>query len=117
MLRAVQRRQRILPLAVSNMAFNIRPLTAATRNEHRGISPDDHPRSPDKQNIADTCESLVYDMKILRYSAFDSTAPAGTMDIRPSRADILMIKDVAEYLKVTERTIYRLAAAKKIPDF
>jgi excisionase family DNA binding protein len=31
--------------------------------------------------------------------------------------DILMIKDVAEYLKVTERTIYRLAAAKKIPAF
>jgi excisionase family DNA binding protein len=28
-----------------------------------------------------------------------------------------MIKDVAEYLKVTERTIYRLAAAKKIPAF
>jgi excisionase family DNA binding protein len=31
--------------------------------------------------------------------------------------DTLMIKDVAEYLKVTERTIYRLAAAKKIPAF
>ena len=28
-----------------------------------------------------------------------------------------MIKDVAEYLKVTERTNYRLAAAKKIPAF
>ncbi|MBU6378490.1 MAG: helix-turn-helix domain-containing protein [Gammaproteobacteria bacterium] len=28
-----------------------------------------------------------------------------------------MIKDVAEYLKVTERTIYRLADAKKIPAF
>ena len=26
-------------------------------------------------------------------------------------------KEVAEYLKVTERTIYRLAAAKKIPGF
>lgn len=31
--------------------------------------------------------------------------------------DILTIKQVAEYLKVTERTIYRLAAAKKIPAF
>ena len=30
---------------------------------------------------------------------------------------ILTIKDVAIYLKVTERTIYRLAAAKKIPAF
>ena len=30
---------------------------------------------------------------------------------------ILTIRDVAAYLKVTERTIYRLAAAKKIPAF
>jgi excisionase family DNA binding protein len=33
------------------------------------------------------------------------------------KTNVLMIKDVAEYLKVTERTIYRLAAAKKIPAF
>lgn len=31
--------------------------------------------------------------------------------------NILTIKQVAEYLKVTERTIYRLAAAKNIPAF
>ncbi|MBI3093461.1 MAG: helix-turn-helix domain-containing protein [Rhodocyclales bacterium] len=31
--------------------------------------------------------------------------------------DILTLKEVAGYLKVTERTIYRLAAAKKIPAF
>ena len=31
--------------------------------------------------------------------------------------EILTIKQVAAYLKVTERTIYRLAAAKKIPAF
>ena len=30
---------------------------------------------------------------------------------------ILTIKEVAIYLKVTERTIYRLAAAKQIPAF
>ena len=30
---------------------------------------------------------------------------------------ILTLKKVAEFLKVTERTIYRLAAAKKIPAF
>jgi excisionase family DNA binding protein len=36
------------------------------------------------------------------------------MATRTPKTDILMIKDVAEYLKVTERTIYRLAAAKKI---
>jgi excisionase family DNA binding protein len=30
---------------------------------------------------------------------------------------ILTIREVADYLKVTERTIYRLAAAKKMPAF
>lgn len=38
----------------------------------------------------------------------------------PSSADegeILTLKQVADFLKVTERTIYRLAAAKKIPAF
>ncbi len=39
------------------------------------------------------------------------------MATRSPKTDILMIKDVAEYFKVTERTIYRLAAAKKIPAF
>jgi excisionase family DNA binding protein len=39
------------------------------------------------------------------------------MAARSPKTDTLMIKDVAEYLKVTERTIYRLAAAKKIPAF
>jgi excisionase family DNA binding protein len=31
--------------------------------------------------------------------------------------DVLTIAEVAEYLKVAERTIYRLAAAKKVPAF
>lgn len=39
------------------------------------------------------------------------------MAIRSPKTDILMIKVVAEYLKVTERTICRLAAAKKISAF
>ncbi len=34
-----------------------------------------------------------------------------------SESGVLTIKEVAEYLKVTERTIYRLAAAKDIPAF
>lgn len=34
-----------------------------------------------------------------------------------SEDEILTIKQVASYLKVTERTIYRLAAAKSIPAF
>jgi len=53
----------------------------------------------------------------LPYSAFHSTVSLGAMATRAPKTDILMIKDVAEYLKVTERTIYRLAAAKKIPAF
>jgi len=32
-------------------------------------------------------------------------------------SDILTITEVADYLKVAERTLYRLAAAKKIPAF
>lgn len=39
------------------------------------------------------------------------------MSTHTSEEAILTIKQVAEYLKVTERTIYRLAAAKKIPAF
>ena len=33
------------------------------------------------------------------------------------REDILTIKEVAEYLKVTERTLYRLAQEGRIPAF
>ena len=39
------------------------------------------------------------------------------MPTRNKDSEILTIKQVAEYLKVTERTIYRLAAAKNIPAF
>lgn len=39
------------------------------------------------------------------------------MSTSTREGEILTIKQVAEYLKVTERTIYRLAAAKKIPAF
>lgn len=39
------------------------------------------------------------------------------MSISSAEGDILTIKQVAEYLKVTDRTIYKLAAAKKIPAF
>jgi excisionase family DNA binding protein len=34
-----------------------------------------------------------------------------------NEGEILTIREVAAYLKVTERTIYRLAAEKKIPAF
>jgi len=39
------------------------------------------------------------------------------MPNEPADAEILTIREVSEYLKVTERTIYRLAAAKKVPGF
>lgn len=39
------------------------------------------------------------------------------MSTSTGEGEILTIKQVAGYLKVTERTIYRLAAAKKIPAF
>lgn len=39
------------------------------------------------------------------------------MPNEPSDSEIFTIKEVSEYLKVTERTIYRLSAAKKIPGF
>ena len=34
-----------------------------------------------------------------------------------AESDILTILEVASYLKVAERTVYRLAAAKKLPAF
>lgn len=40
-----------------------------------------------------------------------------TMVKRTGEEHILTIKEVAGYLKVTERTIYRLSQAKKIPAF
>lgn len=39
------------------------------------------------------------------------------MPIRGDNGEIFTIKEVADFLKVTERTIYRLAAAKQIPAF
>jgi excisionase family DNA binding protein len=39
------------------------------------------------------------------------------MPANSTEGAILTIKEVAEYLKVTERTIYRLAGAQKIPAF
>lgn len=43
--------------------------------------------------------------------------PLRAMLKTPNEESILTIKEVAEYLKVTDRTIYRLAGAKKIPAF
>jgi excisionase family DNA binding protein len=49
--------------------------------------------------------------------SFSTTHLAQTMPSSPADNAIMTIGEVADYLKVTERTIYRLAGAKKIPSF
>jgi len=49
--------------------------------------------------------------------AFPTTHLAKTMPSSTAENAIMTIGDVADYLKVTERTIYRLAGAKQIPAF
>lgn len=39
------------------------------------------------------------------------------MPVIEESLDILTIKDLAEHLKVNERTIYRLVSARRIPAF
>lgn len=56
-------------------------------------------------------------MKILHYSVEDCLKLIINMSKNNREGEILAIKQVADYLKVTERTIYRLAAAKQIPAF
>jgi excisionase family DNA binding protein len=59
----------------------------------------------------------ISDLKILRYSVVVYHRLPKVMSISTGEGDILTIKQIAEYLKVTDRTIYKLAAAKKIPAF
>jgi excisionase family DNA binding protein len=56
-------------------------------------------------------------LKVLHYAVLFCPELAITMTKSASEGEILTIKQVAGYLKVTERTIYRLSAAKKIPAF
>lgn len=53
----------------------------------------------------------------MHYPDVFSTQTAKSMASSPGTSGIMTIGEVADYLKVTERTIYRLAAAKKIPAF
>jgi excisionase family DNA binding protein len=48
---------------------------------------------------------------------FSTTNLAKTMSSSAAENAIMTIGEVADYLKVTERTIYRLAGAKQIPAF
>lgn len=61
--------------------------------------------------------SVIDSLKILHYPVEVCPKLAIAMSTSPSDGEILTIKQVADYLKVTERTIYRLAGAKKIPAF
>jgi excisionase family DNA binding protein len=56
-------------------------------------------------------------LKILHYPVDFPPFFVTTLSTSPSEGEILTIKQVVDYLKVTERTIYRLAGAKKIPAF
>ena len=49
--------------------------------------------------------------------SFFTALHARQMDSSSDPASIMTIKEVSDYLKVTERTIYRLAAGKQIPAF
>jgi excisionase family DNA binding protein len=49
--------------------------------------------------------------------AFSTIRLAKTMPSSPAENAIMTIGEVADYLKVTERTIYRLEGAKQIPAF
>ena len=62
-------------------------------------------------------QSSIQRLKILLYPVFLFARTAKFMASSPGAGAILTIKEVADYLKVTERTIYRLAAAKQIPAF
>ena len=48
---------------------------------------------------------------------FSTTKLAKSMSSSQAENAIMTIGEVADYLKVTERTIYRLAGAKQIPAF
>ena len=61
--------------------------------------------------------AIIATLKFLHYPVVVCHKLVITMSTSTSEGEILTIKQVANYLKVTERTIYRLAAAKKIPAF
>ena len=73
-------------------------------------------RSPPYTKQPD-CNRSIATLKILLYSALICHELPIPMSINSIEGEILTIKQVAEYLKVTDRTIYKLAAAKKIPAF
>jgi excisionase family DNA binding protein len=60
---------------------------------------------------------MVPGLRIFHYPVVVCPRLAIAMSTSTSEDEILTINQVAVFLKVTERTIYRLAAAKMIPAF
>ena len=56
-------------------------------------------------------------LKTLYYPPFAWPQTVSAMTSSAEDGEILTLREVADFLKVTERTIYRLAAARKIPAF
>lgn len=56
-------------------------------------------------------DSFVLFYRIIGYAAEGQSRE----EVMPD--DVLTLKEVAEYLKVNERTIYRMVADRKIPGF
>ena len=76
-----------------------------------------HLVSPSHDKVSLLWSLFAHTMKALHYPAERFHRPAQPMATSAGQSEILTIREVAEYLKVTQRTIYRLAAAKKIPAF
>lgn len=64
-----------------------------------------------------TWQDLHHNLKILHYYEHFYYLSRHPMSTNTLEGEILTIKEIADYLKVTERTIYRLAAAKQMPAF
>ena len=77
------------------------------------VSPSSPSEPIGKQNL----RSLVVRLKILHYYDQIFYPLAQPMSTSAVEGGILTIREVADYLKVTERPIYRLAAAKQMPAF
>ncbi len=63
----------------------------------------------------ETAEEFAPDVTRLLYSAVYSPFSLGAVFSQTSKLSILVIKEVAEYLQVIGRTIYRLADTRKTP--
>jgi excisionase family DNA binding protein len=66
---------------------------------------------PQRFSLGRTASGLAF-LKIPEYFTSGLAPESDSMS-----DDIMTVREVAEFLKVTERTIYRLAAESQIPSF